>query len=168
VAETTNWQRILADRLPLYGHRNWIVAADSAYPAQARGGIETVVTGAEQMTVVEDVLKQLAASRHVRPIVHLDAEIERVGEREAPGVDEYRWFLARVLGNLKPDLLLHEEILARLDRAGQLFHVLILKSNLTIPYTSVFFELDCAYWSADAERRMREASSPQFPLKLNR
>ena len=28
---------------------------------------------------------------------------------------------------------------------------------MTIPYTSVFFELDCGYWNAGAEQRLREA-----------
>jgi hypothetical protein len=27
---------------------------------------------------------------------------------------------------------------------------------MTIPYTSVFFELDCGYWNADAEQRLRQ------------
>ena len=26
---------------------------------------------------------------------------------------------------------------------------------MTIPYTSVFLQLDCKYWSADAEQRLR-------------
>jgi hypothetical protein len=30
---------------------------------------------------------------------------------------------------------------------------------MTIPYTSVFFELDCGYWSAAAEQRLRKAMS---------
>jgi hypothetical protein len=28
---------------------------------------------------------------------------------------------------------------------------------MTIPYTSVFFELDCGYWNAEAEQRLRQA-----------
>jgi hypothetical protein len=35
--------------------------------------------------------------------------------------------------------------------------VLIIKTDLTIPYTTVFFELGCAYWPGDAEDRMRKA-----------
>ena len=27
-----NWEEILKDRLQAYGHRNWLVIADSAYP----------------------------------------------------------------------------------------------------------------------------------------
>ena len=44
-----------------------------------------------------------------------------------------------------------------LDQSAQLFRVLIIKTEMTIPYTSVFFELDCGYWNADAEQRLREA-----------
>jgi hypothetical protein len=27
---------------------------------------------------------------------------------------------------------------------------------MTIPYTSVFFELECGYWDAASEKRLRE------------
>jgi hypothetical protein len=35
--------------------------------------------------------------------------------------------------------------------------VLILKTSATIPYTSVFLQLNCRYWSDDAEARLRAA-----------
>jgi hypothetical protein len=57
----------------------------------------------------------------------------------------------------------HEEIIAKLDDCARLFRILILKTNLTIPYTSVFFELDCGYWSAEAEQRLRQAMRAAFP-----
>ena len=47
--------------------------------------------------------------------------------------------------------MLHEQIIAKLDQVSQVFRVLIIKTDLTIPYTTVFFELGCAYWPADAE-----------------
>jgi hypothetical protein len=28
---------------------------------------------------------------------------------------------------------------------------------MTVPYTTVFFELDCGYWPAEAEKRLRQA-----------
>jgi hypothetical protein len=34
---------------------------------------------------------------------------------------------------------------------------LIIKTPLTKPYTSVFFQLECGYWNAEAEERLREA-----------
>jgi hypothetical protein len=33
----------------------------------------------------------------------------------------------------------------------------VLKTNMTLPYTSVFIELDCGYWSPEAEARLRAA-----------
>ncbi len=50
-----------------------------------------------------------------------------------------------------------EELIGKLDEAGKTFHVLLLKTNLCLPYTSVFLQLDCAYWNADAEKRLRAA-----------
>ena len=61
------WESKLSERIPLYGHRNWIVIADSAYPAQAREGIETIVVNADQLRVLKHVLAALDASKHVRP-----------------------------------------------------------------------------------------------------
>ncbi len=156
-----NWQGIVAERLPLYGHRNWIVIADSAYPAQSRAGIETVVSGAEQMDVLKKVLSALAASRHVRPIVYTDRELRFVPEADAPGIEKYRQQLSALLKGTSVQSLPHEEIISKLDQAGQTFQVLIIKTNLTIPYTSVFLQLDCAYWGAEAEGKLRAAMAAQ-------
>ena len=152
-----SWQQTLKQRIPLYGHRNWIVIADSAYPAQSSGGIETVVSHDNHLEVVQAVLKAVSQSRHVRPIVYTDAEMKFVSEKDAPGITSYRERLARVLGNRPVSVLPHEQIIARLDEAGKTFRVLIIKTDLAVPYTSVFLQLDCGYWSADAERRLREA-----------
>ena len=51
--------------LPLFGHRNWIVVADSAYPAQSKPGIETMVAGGDQIEVVRKVRDAIAACAHV-------------------------------------------------------------------------------------------------------
>ena len=87
----------MKDRVPLYGHRNWVVVADSAYPAQARGGIETIVTDADQPAVLERVLATFRASRHVKPAVYTDQELKFVAEQDAPGISAYRDRLANLL-----------------------------------------------------------------------
>jgi L-fucose mutarotase/ribose pyranase (RbsD/FucU family) len=159
-----SWRQTLAQRIPLYGHRNWIVIADAAYPAQASAGIETVVADADHLEVVQAVLKALGGSKHVRPIVFTDAELKYVSEKDAPGVTAYRERLSRALGDSPVSVLPHEQIIARLDEAGKTFRVLIIKTPLAVPYTSVFLQLDCGYWSADAERRLREAVPGKRPL----
>ena len=156
-----SWSQIVAERLPLYGHRNWVVIADSAYPAQSRAGIETVVSGAEQLDVLQKVLSALATSRHVRPIIYTDRELRFVPEQDAPGVENYRRQLDALLKGKPIRSLPHEEIISKLDQAGQTFRVLIIKTNLAIPYTSVFLQLDCAYWSAEAEQKLRNSMAAQ-------
>lgn len=151
------WRAILADRVAAFGHRNWIVVADSAYPAQVSPGIETVVTHANHLEVLRSVLRELARQKHVRPIVSLDSELAHVPERDANGIGEFKRGLRTVLGDLKTQNMAHEQIIDRLDKVGSKFRVLILKTDLALPYTSVFLELDCGYWSPEAERRLRSA-----------
>lgn len=155
-AEDASWRATLEKQLPLLGHRNWIVVADSAYPWQTSPGIETVDTGADQLDVVKAVLGVVKKARHVRPVLYTDAELPFVPESRAPGVTRYREKLGKILGAAAISLP-HEEIIGRLDEAGKTFHVLLLKTTLTLPYTSVFVQLDCGYWSPEAERALREA-----------
>ena len=151
------WRATLDERLPLLGHRNWIAVADAAYPWQASAGIETIDTGSDHVAVVRGVLEAIAGSRHVRPIVHLDAELPFVAEAHAPGIASCREALAAALGGLATVSLPHEEIIALLDEAGRTFRILLLKTTLALPYTSVFVRLDCGYWSAEAEEALRIA-----------
>lgn len=37
------------------------------------------------------------------------------------------------------------------------FLVIVLKTTFTLPYTSLFIQLDCAYWSAESEKKLRAA-----------
>jgi len=154
---TAPWWRTLTDDLPVMGHRNWIVVADSAYPAQSRAGIETIYAGGNQIEVVAAVLKALDHTRHVRPVIYLDSELQFVPDKDARGTSVYREQLKRVLSNRTVNSIPHEELIAKLDKAGETFRILILKTDMTLPYTSVFLQLDCGYWSAEAEQRLREA-----------
>jgi L-fucose mutarotase/ribose pyranase (RbsD/FucU family) len=157
VASTTDWKAQLATLLPLFGHRNWIVVADAAYPAQSRAGVETMVAAADQLEVVRTVIRAIEASNHIRANIYLDRELQFVTERNAPGVANYRNELKVLLSDSKAMRLPHEEVIAKLDQAAQTFRILIIKTELTIPYTSVFFELDCGYWNAETEKQLREA-----------
>jgi len=44
-----------------------------------------------------------------------------------------------------------------LDDAGKTFNIILLKTKLTLPYTSVFFKLECGYWTDEAEKQLRAA-----------
>jgi len=165
-AEDAPWRERVVQELPRLGHRNWIVIADAAYPLQSRAGIETIAVRENQLAALKYVLAALNASKHVRPVIYLDAELPHVPEEDAPGIAAHRKELTSLLKQHKPHSLPHEELIARLDKSAGTFHVLILKTDLQLPYTSVFIELDCAYWSPEAEQRLRESMKrPQNPSR---
>jgi hypothetical protein len=151
------WREILNERLPLYGHRNWICIVDSAYPAQTSPGVETIVTGADQLTVVREVLAALGKVTHVKPVAVIDTELSFMTETAAPGIGVYRQELDQLLTGTLVERTPHETIIRDLDRAGSLVRVLVLKTNLTLPYTSVFLRLECGYWTAEKEAALRAA-----------
>jgi hypothetical protein len=156
-----DWKQKLEQDISLFGHRNWIVVADSAYPLQTSPGIETITVDADQLQVVSEVISDLSKAKHVKPIVYTDSELGFVPEANAHGVTAYRNALDKLLATQETHKLLHEQIIAKLDEAGKTFKVLIIKTPLTIPYTSVFFQLDCGYWSEQDEAHLRAAMKGQ-------
>jgi hypothetical protein len=150
------WQAKIKQELPLLGHRNWILIVDSAYPLQTSHGIETIETGATLPEVTQEVLRDLDGSIHVRPIVYMDSELPYLTDDDAAGVTRYQHEIHTVLGNRPVNRLIHEQLLRKIDEAGGMFDILVLKTTLTIPYTSVFLQLDCKYWSAASEDKLRE------------
>lgn len=153
----SDWEHRLCELLPLFGHRNWIIVADSAYPAQARHGIETIVARNDQIGTVRAVINAIAGCKHIRASVYTDLEIGFVSENDAPGIAVYRRQLDELFEGSGRKQLPHDEIIAKLDRAAEMFRILIIKTDMIIPYTSVFFELDCGYWNAEAEKGLRRA-----------
>jgi hypothetical protein len=155
-----SWKHLLSERLPLLGHRNWIGIVDAAYPFQTAPGIETVATGTDHLPVLEEVLRVIGKADHIRPRVLLDAELAYLSETGAPGIGGLRTQMLTLLAGHAPSAIPHEDIIAKLDAASRLFHILLLKTTLTLPYTSVFLELDCGYWSDEAERDLRASLPP--------
>jgi hypothetical protein len=160
---SVEWQSRVAQILPLLGHRNWIMIVDSAYPLQSSSGVETIETNTDQMEVIRQVLSTINGSIHVRPIVYMDAELPYVPEKDAPGVSAYREGIRSVLAGQKITSLPHEQIIAKVDEVGKTFHIVVLKTTMTVPYTSVFLQLNCKYWSDEAEAQMRKAMGAGVP-----
>ena len=156
-----DWKKDLSDLLPLLGHRNWVVVADSAYPLQTAPGIETIYVGGDHVDVVSDVLELVAQQKHVRPVIFIDAELEYIDEAHAPRIKLVRSELQSLLKSSGAQTMGHEAIIEQLDVAGESFKVVIIKTDLALPYTSVFIRLDCGYWSAGAENALRKSMGQQ-------
>ncbi len=151
-----SWRQELKEQLALFGHRNWILVVDAAYPMQSKPAIKTISTGEKQLDVVKEVLVAIEKAPHVYPEVFLDKEIDFVPEQECSGINAYRKKLDKLLKGKNVSKKLHEELIANIDEAAKTFNILVLKTELTIPYTSVFFRLDCGYWDGEQEKKMRK------------
>ena len=154
---TADWQTILQQRLPLYGHRNWIVVSDAAFPAYSQGGIETIVVNQDLPWVLNYVIKAISSSMHVRGATFVDQELKFVPEENYPGVTHLREEIKRAFGKSNRLSIPHAEALFKINDAGKTFRVLFIKTNTTIPYTSVFMRLDCGYMTDEIESKIRDA-----------
>ena len=150
------WQEALGRNLPLLGQHNWIVIADAAFPLLTNPGVETVYAPGDQMHVVAGVLGALGGTKHLAPVIHTDAELKLVTEKRAVGIDSYRATLERTLTGHTVASLPHQELAAKLEEAARTFKVLVTKTSLTLPYSTVYIRLDSAYWSAEADAELRK------------
>lgn len=155
--KSPSWEARFHDLLPALGHRNWVVVADAAFPLQISPGLEIIASGEDLLPVLDKVLAAIDRSKHIRPHVYLDKELAYVTEDLSPGADYFRRQLDERLKGRDVKPVLHEELIGRLDQVAKTFKILMIKTNLTIPYTSVFLELDCGYWPTASEAKMREA-----------
>lgn len=142
-----NWRDVLDARLPLLGHRNWVVVLDAAFPAFTSAGIEVLVSGEKHQVVLPDVAAAIRAAPHVDAVPLLAEEVRWV---DAPGA---RQALELATG---AKFMPHAEILELLDAVAARYRIFALKTTCTTPYTSVFFELACGYWSDAEEAALRQ------------
>ncbi len=150
-----DWKKEFKKELPLLGHRNWIVIVDMAYPLQNRSGIKTMYTGETYMDVLSTVYSEIKGSAHIKPIIYQDKELSFMSDAEVAGIDDLKKEMTEMIGE-EVIRLPHDDLIARLDEVGQTFTVVILKTNLMLPYTSTFIELDCGYWNDEKQGTLLE------------
>ena len=149
------WEAQLSEKMPLLGHRNWIVITDMAYPLQSGAGITTLCADEPYTEVLRKVKAQIDAAPHVFAHVYHDRELDFIAEADMPGVDSLRAEMAKICGD-EAQSVLHEELLEKMDAASRLYNIVIIKTPLTMAYTTTFFELDCAYWNGEKQQHLME------------
>ncbi|MCX2453823.1 hypothetical protein OQX61_21320 [Pedobacter sp. PLR] len=157
VEKAQDWKKQLHSKLPLLGHRNWILVVDKAFPEQNAPGMEYIYANEDLLPVLKEVLTQVNSSAHVKPIIYQDQELNFITEDQAKGVRNFVSDARGILGTQKVETMLHDEVFRKLDAESKLFKVLVIKTNEVIPYTSVFLQLDCGYWNGDKEKQLRDA-----------
>jgi D-ribose pyranose/furanose isomerase RbsD len=156
------WEKGMDKRLKSLGHRNWILIADAAFPAYSNSGTEIILAEDDHLSVLKSMLRSIEKSGHIRPVIYLDQELAYVSDKQSPGISKFRKKLNDQLEKLKPRSLPHEDLLERLAETAKTYKVIVLKTTMKLPYTSVFIELDCGYWDREQERELRhEMAKPK-------
>lgn len=95
-------------------------------------------------------------SLHVYAHIYQDEELSFLEEGFCPGINDLKTEMGNVLPATEIMSIRHDDLIARLDSISNLFEVVIIKTKLTKPYTSTFFELDCKYWDSDKQTILNE------------
>ena len=159
VEQEKSWEKEFETDLHMLGHRNWILVVDKAFPEQSSAGMEYFYVEQDLLPTLEYVLEQVESSSHVKAIIYQDKELSFVTEEQIKGIEEFRSAADKTLDGRTVNTLLHDEVFEMLNESSSLFRVLVIKTNCTLPYTSVFLQLDCSYWGAENEKLLREQMS---------
>jgi len=151
------WKDSFREKLNLYGHRNWILVVDKAFPAQTASGIEVITSGEGLLPTLSYVLSETERATHVKPIVYTDRELSFISPDQVPAIDAYRSGLQNLLTEYEVQTILHDSVFVKIDQASKLFKVLVIKTEEVVPYSSVFLELDCRYWSPEQEKLLKQS-----------
>lgn len=157
IEESTSdsWKPKLKNKLSEYGHRNWILIVDKAFPLQNSNGIVTIDTHEGLLKVLDYTLGQIDSLSHLQPIIFTDKELNYITKEQVENIGDYRTALLEHIRKYQPKSMLHDSVFVDIDKASKLFQVLVLKTDEVIPYSSVFIQLDCKYWTTEKENNLR-------------
>lgn len=150
------WVPQVDTELRAMGYRNWVVIADASFPVHSRRGVRTIIVDDEIPAVLDEVLQSLDRVQNVTPRIYLARELGHVPNDRAPGVNHYRETLDQALRGFPTREMEYRWLSLMLEDNSNKFVVLVLKTKTALPYSSVFIELDSAYWDGESERDLRE------------
>ncbi len=155
--QSGSWQQSVQQIIPRLGHRNWLVITDKAYPYQTSAGVEYIQADAKLLPVLTYVLDQFSHAGHVTPVVFCDQELGYITPAQIPAIDAFRTDLSKLLKPYSVKSIPHDSVFGRLASTAEQFKVVIIKTEETTAYSSVFMQLDCTYWGPAQEAILRKA-----------
>lgn len=151
------WKDQLYKNLAIVGARNWIVIAESSFPAYTGAGIRTMVSDKTSDEVLMEVLNMLEEEAHVVPRIMVSSELRSVTEDYAPGVKRYRHNIDKMLPGRQHFELMSRTINSLIEDAAKQFNVLVIKTKTSLPYSNIYIELDSGYWNSESETALRKS-----------
>jgi hypothetical protein len=149
------WKTAVEVQTAQLGYRNWIIIAEASFPAHSRPGTRQINAYEPIPVVLDEVLKTLEKTEHVRPRIYSTRELRSVENDFAPGVDEYRKVLDAALHGHEVTEMEQDSLMTLVLDAQKSFDVLVIRTTSALPYSSVFLELQPGYWDGESEQRLR-------------
>ena len=162
----SRWAGVLGPELNAMGYRNWVVVCDAAFPVHSRRGVRTLSVDGEIPEILGGVLDSVESVQNVTPRIYLPRELRHVTNDRAPGIDEYRRQLEKSLHGHPTREMDYRSLSLMVEDSSNKFSVLVLKTGTTLPYSSIFIEMESAYWDAESEREMRKRMKKAEEKKL--
>lgn len=159
------WQAQLTDNLALMGARNWVVIAESSYPAYMGTGVITLLATQPSDVVFSQVLDTIEAEGHVQPRIMICSELRSIEEDYAPGIKKYRNQVYKMLPGRMYFELPSKIINGQIEDATKQFNVLVIKTTTALPYSNIYIELDSGYWNSESEAALRNKIEPRNPVQ---
>lgn len=157
------WRADLRGHLARVGTRNWIVIAEASFPAHSRRGVVQTTSPEGIPATLDAVLWELETTEHLRPRMFTAREAAYVTNDEAPGIEAFRSELDLAFHGHPRLEIEHRSLLTLLEDAAETFDVLVIRTPTSLPYASVFIELEHGYWDADSEQQMRARMKAAAP-----
>ncbi len=150
------WLKTVDQEVQKLGSFNWIIVAEPSFPALSRSGVTTITTPVSTTEALDGVIQSIDSHSHVRPRIHLIREAQAVTEHDTPGINDYRTKLKQVLNERETLTLTNNALNLLITDARKNYRILVIKTTTSLPYTSVFLELESGYWDGVSETALRK------------
>lgn len=153
--EEPHWLKTVDEEVHKLGSFNWVIIAEPSFPALSRSGVTTITTPVSTTEAIDGVLQSIDAHSHVRPNIHLIREANAVTEHDTPGINAFRAELKKALNGRETLTLTNNTLNLLITDARKNYRILVIKTSTSLPYTSVFMELESGYWDGVSETALR-------------
>jgi len=148
-------KQIIQSEISQLGAHNWIIIAEAAYPIPSEAQSKVIYLDASIIEVTQLVLESIDQHGHITPRIQISRESEIVSEKIDPTIASFKQQINETLLTRNYQELPQELIDLSILESQKKYRHLILKTNSTYPYCSLFLELESGYWDGQSESILR-------------
>lgn len=157
-SQQARWNKSLGHEISELGAYNWIIIADAAYPAPGRPEAHMILSPNEIPETLENTLQVIENSAHLRPRIYLTRESFQIDDSTAPGISFHKMEITQALHGHPNQKLSERSLESMLRHSINGNRILIIKTPTTLPYASIYIELESGYWDGDSETTLRTST----------